>query len=289
MTNARLPVSLIMAMCPLFSLQPARAQRTPASTVAWPAAKPCPPPAHIPKGMACVHGGVFQLGDARGRREERQPGKVFVDTFLMDTHEVTTEAYESCIEQGVCREPKRYRRYSAPRQPMVAVSWFDAVKYCEHLSKRLPTEAQWERAASGPDDTTYPWGNEPATCERAIIKDRRGEGCGRGVTWKVGSRPAGHWGLFDMAGNVHEWVQDWYSPCLTGCPKACGKACFGVNPKGPCGGARKCPGRRGLRSVRGGSWYWPGTRARASARRGSGAPNRGPHRFGFRCAKDISP
>jgi formylglycine-generating enzyme required for sulfatase activity len=104
----------------------------------------------------------------------------------------------------------------------------------------------------------------------------------------VASFPAGHWGLFDMAGNVHEWVQDRYSGCLRGCADECGDACFGEDPGGPCGGATPCKGH-GLRSVRGGSWFWPLERARTTARRGSGAPNLGPHRFGFRCARDLLP
>jgi formylglycine-generating enzyme required for sulfatase activity len=170
---------------------------------------------------------------------------------------------------------------------VVAVSWFDAGHHCEMLGKRLPTDAEWERAAGGLDHTTYSWGDEPLGCERANLADERGEGCGRGVTTEVGSYPAGHFGLFDMTGNVHEWVQDMYSPCLRGCDHECGDACFGENPKGPCGGAvGRCPGY-GLRSVRGGSCFWPAERARVTARRGSGAPNRGPHRFGFRCARDL--
>jgi formylglycine-generating enzyme required for sulfatase activity len=248
---------------------------------------PCPPRADWPEGMACVLGGTFDLGDPDGRPEEQTPGEVYVDTFYMDLTEVTNEAYEGCIEAGQCERPMPFRRFGGPRQPLVAVSWFDAVHHCEMLGKRLPTEAEWERGAAGPDDTRFPWGDEPLGCERASIKDAQGEGCGREITSPVASYPAGHWGLFDMAGNVHEWVQDRYSDCLRGCDNECGDACFGDNPKGPCGGGLdRCPGH-GLRSVRGGSWFWPLERARAQARRGSGAPNRGPHRFGFRCARDL--
>jgi len=253
-------------------------------------ARPCPDRRSWPEGMACVHGGWFTLGSGEGRDDEGAPGEVFVETFFMDLTEVTNGAYEACIEAGECERPMRFRRFMGERQPVVAVSWYDAVAHCEMQGGRLPTEAEWERAASGPEHTRYPWGDEVEgdPCALANVKTRaKGRGCGIDRTRPVGSYPPGHWGLFDMAGNVHEWVQDRYSACLQGCPGACGEACFGVDPKGPCGGGTdRCPGH-GLRSVRGGSWYWPLERARTTARRGSGAPNRGPHRFGFRCARDL--
>lgn len=247
---------------------------------------PCPPQAEWPEGMACVLGGWFERGDAHGRPDERPPERVWIDTFYMDLRETTNAEYERCIEAGRCQRPIPFRRFMGANQPMVAVSWFDARNHCEMLDKRLPTEAEWERAARGPENTRYPWGDEPLGCERANVEDARGKGCGRDVTLPVGSLAPGHFGLFDMAGNVHEWVLDWYTPCYRGCEGECGDECAGRNPRGPCGGADRCPGRS-LRGVRGGSWHWPLERARATARRGSGAPNRGPHRFGFRCARDL--
>jgi len=231
-----------------------------ANSTTSPSTRPvaCPPRQAWPEGMACVLGGAFSLGDTQG------------------------------IQSGTCVRQMPFRRFMRPRQPAVAMSWFDALHHCERLGKRLPTEAEWERGAAGPDNTRFPWGDEePEGCELALVKNAEGEGCGREITSPVGSYPAGHLGLFDIAGNVHEWVNDRYSECLTGCDRECGDACFGDNPRGPCGGGlERCP-RYGMRSVRGGSWYWPLERSRAQARRGSGAPNRGPHRFGFRCARDL--
>jgi formylglycine-generating enzyme len=246
----------------------------------------CPAEGEWPERMACVLGGTFELGDPNGRPDEREPGEAYVDTFYMDRYEVTNAEFERCIEAGRCERPMPFRRFMTANQPMVAVSWYSAVAYCEMNGKRLPTEAEWEHAAAGPDDTRYPWGNEPLGCERANVEDERGKGCGTELTRDVGSYEPGWYGLYDMAGNVHEWVSDWYSECLRGCDNECGDACFGRNPRGPCGGAEQCPGH-GLKSVRGGSWHWPLAHARAQARRGSGAPNRGPHRFGFRCARDL--
>ncbi|MGB0680860.1 MAG: formylglycine-generating enzyme family protein [Polyangiales bacterium] len=248
---------------------------------------PCPPATEWPAGMACVRGGHFTRGEARGRPDEKQPIEAYVSTFYMDKYEVTNAEYKGCIEAGICAKPVPFRRFGRERQPVVAVSWFDAQKYCTMVDKRLPTEAEWEHAARGPNNTRYPWGDEPKGCPEVNVEDRKlGKGCGKDVTKPVGSFAPGHYGLYDMAGNVHEWVFDWYTPCYSGCPEACGADCSGENPKGPCDGAKRCPGRR-LRSVRGGSWYWPLERARGAARRGSGAPNRGPHRFGFRCGRDL--
>ncbi len=251
-------------------------------------ALPCPPREQWPARMSCVEGGTFEVGSASGLPDEQPPGQVFVQTFFMDQYETTNAEFEVCIRRGGCTRPMRFRGFMGDQQPMVAVSWFDAVRHCEMNGKRLPTDVEWERAAGGPSHTTYPWGNDPTNvCAHANVKTEAGEGCGTERTANVGSYPVGPWGLYDMAGNVHEWVADWYSPCLRGCSRECGDACFGEDPQGPCAGAASCP-RHVLRSVRGGSWYWPLERARVTARRGA-PPANAPHahRFGFRCAKSL--
>ncbi|NUQ37579.1 MAG: SUMF1/EgtB/PvdO family nonheme iron enzyme, partial [Caldilineales bacterium] len=132
----------------------------------------------------------------------------------------------------------------------------------------------------------------------AVIRDAGGRGCARmdgpgknetparfahtGNTWDVGSRPAGRYGLFDMAGNAQEWVSDWFAPTLA----RCGSGCIGHDPKGPCQGADKCAPFR-LKLVKGGAWYWGPISARAAARRPHVPHNRPPHHFGFRCARDL--
>ena len=156
---------------------------------------PCPPEREWPSGMACVVGGWFELGDEGGRANEREPGEAYVESFFMDLYEVTNERYERCIEDGRCERPMRFRRFMGPNQPVVAVSWYDAAAYCEMLGRRLPTEAEWERGAAGPDDTGFPWGDEPLGCERANVSDEfwswvrpRRQSCGGELSaWALGT------------------------------------------------------------------------------------------------------
>ncbi|WP_204493393.1 SUMF1/EgtB/PvdO family nonheme iron enzyme [Archangium primigenium] len=268
----------------------ARAEPPPTST---PTPQPCldGPVA----GLACVPGGLFTRGVDGGRHPPARPrARVWVGTFYMDTHEVTYGAYKACEKAGRCpKAGPNYRDFDNPRQPINGVSWYDAKAFCEAHGKHLPTEAEWEKAARGPDGGLYPWGDAPATCARAIIRDARGRSCGHtqrsrthadvGRPEPVGSRPPNAYGLYDMAGNAWEWVADWYSPSW----KACGEACQGVDPKGPCGGAQPCPGHT-QKVVRGGSWYWPAEYATAVYRRPHVPANRPVfHHFGFRCAASL--
>ncbi|NUN12284.1 MAG: SUMF1/EgtB/PvdO family nonheme iron enzyme [Myxococcales bacterium] len=262
---------------------------TPSEAQTWPVdAAPCP--TDLPDRMSCVPGGVFIRGSDNGPENVRPAEKVWVSTFLMDQYEVTYGEYRECVKNKKCPEAKpQYIDYDHPKQPMTGVNWFDAKAYCEAMGKRLPTEAEWEKAARTDDGRTYPWGEESATCDRAVIMDKAGKGCGnkkrgknpeKGKPWAVGSKPVGPYGLFDMAGNSWEWVEDWYSESYA----ACGKSCQGVDPKGPCDGAEKCPGHH-EKLVRGGSWYWPGNYATTFYRRPHFPANHPFHHFGFRCAK----
>jgi formylglycine-generating enzyme required for sulfatase activity len=256
--------------------------------LAQPADEPAPCK-DAPAGMQCVPGGWFTRGADDGPDNARPADKVWVDTFYMDTYEVTYGDYQACVKAKKCAKAgPHYQDFNRPRQPVTGVSWYDARQYCEAQGKRLPTEAEWERAARGPNNTLHSWGDEAATCERAVIMDKRGRGCGtpkkggspeKGRPLEVGSRPVEAYGLYDMMGNSWEWVADWYSPTYA----ACGADCQGRNPKGPCGGADKCPKHR-QKIVRGGSWYWPASYATAVWRRAHVATNNPFHHFGFRCA-----
>ncbi|MBK9757452.1 MAG: SUMF1/EgtB/PvdO family nonheme iron enzyme [Nannocystis sp.] len=249
-------------------------------------ALPCRTP---PAGLACVPGGPFLRGSDDGPENTHPRATVWLQTFYMDTHEVTHAEYKACEARGACAPAgPRYNDYDRPRQPIVGVSWHDAVAYCAAHGKHLPSEAQWEKAARGPDGALYPWGDEKASCARAVIKEKRRRSCGvaklgerpdKGRTFEVGARPAGVYGLYDMSGNAWEWVADWASESYA----RCGAACEGVDPLGPCGGASPCK-RHHERVVRGGSWYWEAEYATAIYRRTHVPSNRPYHHYGFRCA-----
>jgi len=250
----------------------------------------CP---ELPGNMACIPGGPFLRGINDGPTNAMPEQTIWLQTFAMDLNEVTFAEYQACAKRRDCpRSGPQYLDFSRPEQPINGVSWFDADTYCRAHGKHLPTEAQWEKAARGPDGDPYPWGDAPATCERAIIKGAEGRGCGllkagkkpeTGRVWPVGSRAPGHYGLYDMAGNSYEWVADWYAPSY----EACAEACSGIDPRGPCDGAEKCPGYR-RKGVRGGSWYWEADRAVGYHRRAHVPRNEPFHHFGFRCAATLA-
>ncbi|MBL4684905.1 MAG: SUMF1/EgtB/PvdO family nonheme iron enzyme [Nannocystaceae bacterium] len=269
-----------------------------------PASKPEPAPltapdgtviapcADVPDGMACVPGGAFIRGRDDGPDNERPAEEIWLRSFYMDLHEVRSADFKACVKSKAClRGRPLYNDFSRPDQPIVGPSWYAAQRYCEVQGKHLPTEAQWEKAARGPDGALHPWGDEPATCERAVIKDKRGRSCGvdkrfehpkKGRTFVVGTRAAGVYGLFDMSGNAWEWVADWASDDYA----ECGEACRGTDPLGPCDGAEPCRGHK-EKVVRGGSWYWVARYATGTHRRLHVPGNDPLHHFGFRCAASL--
>ncbi|NUO50447.1 MAG: formylglycine-generating enzyme family protein [Polyangiaceae bacterium] len=176
--------------------------------------EPAAPPA--PEGMLLVRGGTFTMGaDKGGEADEHPAHEVTVGSFWLDVTEVTNGAYGECVATGTCREhdPKNAERngfddrtFRGAAQPVSGVSWDDAVAYCTFRGKRLPTEAEWERAARGDDGRTYPWGEESPTPEHGVFSSS--------VTADVGTHPqgAGPFGHLDLAGNVWEWCADHYDP-----------------------------------------------------------------------------
>lgn len=239
---------------------------------------PCEAP---PVGMACVPGGPAVLGADDKTDAERPRHTAELPTYYLDRTEVTNADYERCAKTGACpakwgRVAKSYGPFLTPTQPALPMSWDMANAYCVWAGKRLPTEAEWEKAARGGDPRTYPWGEAPPSCDKANYK-----GCPGTMTKPVGSHPAGPFGIFDLAGNGYEWVQDFWTESYT----ACGAACQGDDPRGPCGGAATCKGLQ-KRVLKGGSWHWEGELGRGSWRRGE-RPESGMHRLGFRCASSA--
>ncbi len=166
-----------------------------------------------PEGMRLVPGGTFTMGtDSGGQADERPAHQVTLAPFFLDVTEVTHEAYGACVAAGACRapDPKILARFGGvfvgPRKPVTGVSWNDARAYCAWKKKRLPREAELERAVRGDDGRRYPWGNEPPTHERTVYQSSKTEDVG---THPSGRGPYGH---DDLAGNVWEWMEDLYDP-----------------------------------------------------------------------------
>jgi serine/threonine-protein kinase len=160
--------------------------------------------------LVFVPAGEFIMGSNDGDFDEKPVRTVYLDAFWIDQTEVTHGMYAKCTAAG-CKKPTC--AHGGDNHPVACIDWKSASAYCEWAGRRLPTEAEWEKAARGTDGRIYPWGNEPAICEYAVMDDLTGSGngCGQKSAWEVGSKPKGvsPYGALDMAGNVAEWVADW--------------------------------------------------------------------------------
>jgi formylglycine-generating enzyme required for sulfatase activity len=236
--------------------------------------------------MVYVPGGTYRMGTDVGdplvQDDEVPPHAVTLGGFWIDQTEVTNEQYARCVAAGACQPPfapmfERHERYYGSSDtadyPVIYVSWLHATEYCVWAGGALPSEAQWEYAARGPESLTYPWGNSPPS-EALLNYDKI-----INDPVAVGSYPAGaSWcGALDMAGNVYEWMNDWYSRYT---PEA------QTDPTGA---------ERGIGHVlRGGSWFDGAEFVRAANRyvireayRDYVVPSGHGFNFGFRCV--VSP
>ncbi len=182
-----------------------------------------------PVEFITIPGGKFTMGTVSGEKgfEGSKPiHEVAIKTFDMSKTAVTVEQYAECVIKGGCTEPATgyYCNWGvAGRQlhPVNCVDWDQADKYAKFKGARLPSESEWEYAAtSGGKSRKYPWGNDEPTCAKAVMHGNGGDGCGRDSTMPVCSKPAGNTaqGLCDMAGNVWQWVQDKYQDSYKGAP-----------------------------------------------------------------------
>ena len=229
--------------------------------------------------MALVDAGPFSMGSTRGARDEMPVHTVQLDAYYIDQYEVTNARYAECVTAGACTSPSDTRStthasyYGNPdfdNYPVIYVSWPMAKAYCEWRGGRLPTEAEWEKAARGSaDERTFPWGDDvQPDCTFGNFSGFTG--CRADVV-AVGSYEKGisPYLLYDMAGNVWEWVSDWYGELYY-------KDSPEQNPNGPKNGVH--------RVMRGGAFKMGVMSVRVTTR-GRNLPNKGYDYTGFRCVK----
>lgn len=208
--------------------------------------------------------------------DEQPIHQVTLKKYWIDRKEVTNAQYRQCVDAKKCNPPKDTGYYFDPAKadfPVIYVDWYDARAYCLWLGKRLPTEAEWEKAARGayPDKRIFPWGNDKPTCDKANFSPSIGACVGDIIA--VGSLQGGAspYGVLDMAGNVREWVCDFYDAEYY-------KESPEENPTGPTVGDSQ-----GSHVIRGGSWA-EGTDNQALYDRAKGAYTDYFNDLGFRCA-----
>ena len=221
--------------------------------------------------MVLVPEGVFTRGAADGEFDEKPQQDTYLDAFYVDKYEVSVKDYEAYRRATKYVKPSvpffqgDERIFDTPEYPVVGVSWHDAVNYCTWANKRLLSEAEWEKAARGTHGSVYPWGNEflPQRGNIAGTED------GYEYMAPVGSFPMGRsvYGVYDMAGNVAEWVNDWYDQFYYALAPM-------MNPPGFAESKN--------RVFRGGSWDSRKTDVRA-AKRFAATPGRKDSTLGFRC------
>lgn len=270
------PTAFLPTLPPTQPPQPTVAAASPTRPAPTPApatptrVPPTPPPP--PEGMLPIPAGSFNMGSDQGAADERPVHPVTLRPFFLDQHEVTNAQYSACVEAGQCSAPAargsytRAAYFSAPdfaAFPVLQVTWEQAVAFCGFVGKRLPSEAEWEYAARGGTDRRFPWGNEfdPARVP-ATVRD----------TVAVGTLDnASPFGVLDMAGNVNEWVADWYARVYNPLPD--------VDPLGPDRGTRRVY-RGGSFDNRDGAFY-------TTTRRYNQFPAYHDVDIGFRCAQNM--
>ncbi len=218
-----------------------------------------------------IPGGKFVMGENESENEPRH--EVELGAFLIGRYPVTVHEYGRFLEDTDYGAPKEWEeQISHPNRPVVHVSWSDADAYCRWAKVRLPTEAEWERAARGTEGRRYAWGNEPPTPELANYSEANVGAASTVGLFPPGSTPAPE-NIADLTGNVWEWLSDWYGAEYY-------RESEKKNPKGPASGEAKC--------LRGGSWVNDSSLLPAAFRGGLRPVNSYDY-FGFRCARDVFP
>ncbi len=254
-----------------------------------------------PEKMVLVNAGGFvrgidktssnKNGLLKNAFSDEGPAKmVYLPSYFIDKYEVSNAEYTEFIKAIDYPAPAYWDHHqlNQPNQPVTGVNWYDANSYCHWTNKRLPTEAEWEKAARGPAGSTYPWGNELDFDKGNFAKGQTGQGH---ITSPVDSHSEGksYYGVYNMAGNVFEWVQDWYAPNYYK------KSNSVRNPKDPKFGLigtentlleNSITGKKKV--IRGGSWFAPPQSITTTHRFWNNPLNNSYGvGLGFRCARDM--
>ena len=216
---------------------------------------------------------------------------IYLSAYYIDKYEVSNSQYTEFIKATDYPAPAYWdhHRLNQPSQPVTGVNWYDANAYCHWANKRLPTEAEWEKAARGPAGLIYPWGNEMDITKANFARGKTGQSY---ATVPVDSHPGGksYYGVYNMAGNVFEWVQDWYDPNYYKTSREV------RNPQGPLSGIKI--GNTGTyidqlangkkKVIRGGSWFAPPQSITTTHRFWNDPMNNSYGvGLGFRCARSV--
>jgi formylglycine-generating enzyme required for sulfatase activity/S1-C subfamily serine protease len=217
-----------------------------------------------PEGMVVIPAGEFLMGTEDGLQDARPLHRVHLSSYWFDKYEVTNARYRQCIEGGGCTAPKDRLVFEDPQRaqhPVTNITWSQARLLCQWQGKRLPTEAEWEKAARGTDGRRYPWGNDGE-----FMTSLNGtESLGRQAA------TASPYGVFDLMGSVSEWVKDWYAEDFY-------QTSPNRDPQGPLRGS--------FRVLRGGEWNEKAPNLQASYRGWDDVTYWGPT-LGVRCAGDV--
>ena len=237
------------------------------------------------EGMSLIPAGKSQMGSRQSLLElkphdlfntdrhtlgpENPAHEVYLDAFYIDIFEVTNKQYKNFADATGAKKPRGWERnsFSGALQPVVGIDWKEAVAYCKWQDKRLPTEAEWEKAGRGKRPVKYPWGDSPPDSEKLNYNEEKMK------TTPVGSYEKGKsdYGIYDLSGNVSEWVHDWHYPeYYLFSPKE--------NPQGLDKGQYKV--------IRGGNWRNNADYIDLTYRNAT-APNVRNFTVGFRCAKSV--
>ena len=227
--------------------------------------------------VVTIPAGEFVMGSkpGDGQLDESPQRTVYLDAYTIDKFEITVEQYAAYMKKAGAEAPdfwERVNRKEDGNRPVVGVDWLDASEYCEYYGKRLPTEAQWEKAARGTDGRRYPWGNDEPSPLFANFASGAAFSYSKSLS-PVGSYESGKspYGVYDMVGNVWEWILDWYERNYY-------QIAPQKNPAGPASGDTKV--------IRGGSWAKRPAVARVAGRASLPTSSRS-NAVGFRCVGEV--